>query len=332
MNKTFGVKLTGTGSYLPEKILTNSDLEKIVETSDEWITERTGIKERRIADKGIATSDLAAEAAKRAIADAKIDPNEIDLIIVATVTPDMIFPSTACLVQKKIGLKKAACFDIEAACTGFIYGLACARGMLSAGDFNTCLLIGAETLSRVTDWQDRNTCVLFGDGAGAAILKRTEEESDILAIHLDADGTYSKILEIPAGGSMTPASEETVKNRMHFMKMDGKEVFKLAVIKMMKAAQKALEKCHKKPEDLAFLIPHQANMRIINALIERMKLPKEKVYINLDRYGNISAATTIIALDEIRKQNKLKPGDIVELVAFGGGLTWGAAVIRVSQV
>jgi 3-oxoacyl-[acyl-carrier-protein] synthase-3 len=328
-NKKYGVKLAGTGSYLPEKILTNADLEKMVETSDEWITTRSGIKERRIADKDTAASDLGAEAARRAIADARIDPNEIDLIIVATVTPDMVFPSTACLIQKKLGLKKSACFDIEAACSGFIYGMACARGMLGTGDFNACLLIGVEVLSKVTDWQDRNTCVLFGDGAGAAVLKRVEEPGDILSIYIEADGTFSNILELPAGGSRMPASEETVKNRMHYIKMDGKEVFKLAVIKMMRAAQKALEKCQKKPEDLAMLIPHQANIRIIDALIEKMKLPKEKVYVNLDRYGNISSATTIIALDEIRKQNKLKQGDLVELVAFGGGLTWGAAVLKV---
>ena len=323
-----GVKILGTGSYLPSRVLTNADLEKMVQTSDEWITTRTGIKERRIADDKTATSDLAVEAAKNALKEAGLAPTDIDAIIVATVTPDMFFPSTACLVQKQLGASKAACFDLSAACTGFIYGLACAKSFIESGMFSNILLIGAETLSRITDWNDRNTCVLFGDGAGAMVIGRTSGQKSILSVHVGADGNYESLLRLPGGGSRNPATAKTVEERLHFMKMEGREVFKVAVMKMSEAAEKALEIAGKKTGDLALVIPHQANLRIIEAIAKRMALPAEKVYVNLHKYGNVSAATTIIALDEARKESRVKPGDLVELVAFGGGFTWGATVIQ----
>ncbi|OGS18719.1 MAG: 3-oxoacyl-ACP synthase [Elusimicrobia bacterium RIFOXYA2_FULL_50_26] len=323
-----GVKILGTGSYLPSRVLTNADLEKMVQTSDEWITTRTGIKERRIADDKTATSDLAVEAAKNALKEAGLAPTDIDAIIVATVTPDMFFPSTACLVQKQLGASKAACFDLSAACTGFIYGLACAKSFIESGMFSNILLIGAETLSKITDWNDRNTCVLFGDGAGAMVLGRTSGQKSVLSVHLGADGNYESLLKLPGGGSRNPATAKTVEERLHFMKMEGREVFKVAVMKMSEAAEKALEIAGKKTGDLALVIPHQANLRIIEAIAKRMALPAEKVYVNLHKYGNVSAATTIIALDEARKESRVKPGDLVELVAFGGGFTWGATVIQ----
>jgi len=324
----YEAKILGTGSHLPPRILTNADLEKMVQTSDEWITTRTGIKERRIADDKTATSDLAVEAAKNALKEAGLAATDIDAIIVATVTPDMFFPSTACLVQKHLGASKAACFDLSAACTGFIYGLACAKSFIESGMFSNILLIGAETLSRITDWNDRNTCVLFGDGAGAMVIGRTSGQKSILSVHVGADGNYESLLRLPGGGSRNPATAKTVEERLHFMKMEGREVFKVAVMKMSEAAEKALEIAGKKTSDLALVIPHQANLRIIEAITKRMALPAEKVYVNLHKYGNISAATTIIALDEARKESRVKPGDLVELVAFGGGFTWGATVIQ----
>ncbi|MDI6641447.1 MAG: beta-ketoacyl-ACP synthase III [Elusimicrobiota bacterium] len=331
--KTYGIKILSTGSYLPEKVLTNYDLEKLVDTSDEWITTRTGIKERRIASSDVACSDLSVEASKKAIEDAGISAEEIDLIIVATITPDMLFPSTACLVEKKLNIKNRCAFDISAACSGFVYGLGCAKALLEAGSYSTCLLIGAEVLSKITNWKDRSTCILFGDGAGAMILKRVEraaeDQSDILSVYLSSDGNYGDLLKLPAGGSLQPASFQTVQQNLHYIQMEGREVFKLAVMKMLEAAKKALEMCNLKFEDLALLIPHQANIRIIDAIAERVNLPREKIFVNLDKYGNISSATTIIALDEARKSGIVKPGDLVELVAFGGGLTWAAAVIRV---
>ncbi|MCX5782055.1 MAG: ketoacyl-ACP synthase III [Elusimicrobia bacterium] len=325
----FGVKILGTGSSVPDKILTNSELEKMVQTTDEWITSRTGIKERRIADKNTATSDLAIGAAKKALAEAKIKPEELDAIIVATITPDMFFPSTACLIQKAINAKNAFTFDLSAACSGFIYGLAVAKNFIENGFCKNILLIGAETLSKITDWKDRNTSVLFGDGAGAMVLSRSETENNILSVYLGADGTYADLLYLPGGGSRNPSTEETVKNRMHYIKMEGKEVFKVAIIKMIEAAQKALDLAKIKCEEISLLIPHQANLRIIEAITKRMGLPKEKVFVNLHKYGNVSAATTIIAFDEALKEGKVKKGDIVELVAFVGGFTWASAVLKI---
>jgi 3-oxoacyl-[acyl-carrier-protein] synthase-3 len=323
-----GVAILGTGSHMPEKILTNADLEKIVQTSDEWITTRTGIKQRHIADDATATSDIAVEAARKALAEAKIGPQDLDAIIVATVTPDMAFPSTACFVQKKLGASNSTAFDISAACSGFIYGLSMVKAFIESGTYKYVLLIGAETLSKITDWTDRNTCVLFGDGAGAMILARTDQPTSILSVYTCADGSYDKLLQLPGGGSRHPATHETVDNKLHCLKMEGKEVFKVAVTKMSDAVQKALDQAHLKCNDIALFIPHQANLRIIEAIAKRLEIPVDKVFVNLHKYGNMSSATVIVALDEARHEGRIKPGDVVEMVAFGGGFTWGAAIIR----
>lgn len=329
MNKKFGVKIAGTGSYFPERVLTNADLEKMVDTSDEWITTRTGIKERRIAHKQQATSDLALEASREALKSAGMNAQDIDLIMVATVTPDMFFPSTGCYLQKKLGAGEIPSFDLAAACSGFIYGISIAKGFIESGIYRNILLVGAETLSKVTDWTDRNTCVLFGDGAGAMILSASQENDDVLSVFLGSNGAYSDLLYLPAGGSAHPATLETVNEKLHTMKMLGKEVFKAAVPKMALAAEKALEIADKKPEDISLFIPHQANMRIIQAVAKKMDISMDRVFVNIHKTGNISAATTITALDEAVKTGRIKKGDLAELVAFGGGFTWGAAVIRI---
>ncbi|MCB4790840.1 MAG: ketoacyl-ACP synthase III [Elusimicrobia bacterium] len=328
MNK-YNAKILSTGSYVPLKILTNSDIEKMVQTSDEWITTRTGIKERHIADENTATSDLAFEAAKIALNEAKLEPADLDVIIVATITPDMHFPSSACFVQKLLKAKNAVCFDISAACSGFIYGLNVAKAFIESGTYKNILLIGSETLSKVTDWQDRNTCILFGDGAGAMVLTRSDSEKNgILSVYLGSDGGYDYLLNLPGGGSRNPISEKIIRERLHYIKMEGKEVFKVAVTKMAESAEKALEMAGKTRNDLALVIPHQANRRIIEAIAKRLDFPLDKVFINLQKYGNVSAATTIIGLDEARKSGKVKTGDLIEMVAFGGGFTWGAAVLQ----
>lgn len=324
-----GVKMLGTGACVPERILTNADLEKIVQTSDEWITTRTGIKERHIADPQVATSDLAFQAARIALDEAGISPQQLDCIIVATATPDMPFPSTACIVQQALGAIGSTAFDITAACSGFVYGLSIVKGMIESGTYKYVLLIGAETLSRVTDWTDRNTCVLFGDGAGAMVLGRTDKPTDLLAVFTGADGSYAQLLELRGGGSRNPCSLESIEKKLHFIRMDGREVFKVAVIKMAEALNKTLEIANKNVCDITLFIPHQANLRIIEAIAKRIDVPLEKVFINLHKYGNMSAATCIIGLDEARRQGRVKQGDLVELVAFGGGFTWGAAIIRV---
>jgi 3-oxoacyl-[acyl-carrier-protein] synthase-3 len=324
-----GVKILSTGSYFPERILTNNDLEKMVDTTDEWITTRTGIKERRIADDKTSTSTLAIKATQNALKETKIDLKDIDLIIVATATPDMLFPSTACFVQNGLGITNCTCFDIYAACSGFIYGLSCARNLIETGEFKTAIVVGAETLSKITNWNDRNTCVLFGDGAGSIILQYSETENSILSIYLGADGRYGNLLMMPAGGSKYPATRETIEKKMHYIHMEGKEVFKLAVVKMVESVIKALEICNKNIDDITLLIPHQANIRIIDTMAEKLNFPREKIFVNLHKYGNISAASTIAALDEARKQGRIKPGDLVEIVAFGSGFTWGAAVIKI---
>ncbi|MBU0744493.1 MAG: ketoacyl-ACP synthase III [Gammaproteobacteria bacterium] len=322
--------ILGIGSYVPDKILTNLDLEKIVDTSDEWITSRTGIKERRIADDNQAASDLGYESAKRALKDAKMNASELDLIIVATISPDMIFPATACIIQEKLGAKNAAAFDMSAACTGFIYAITTAKMFIEAGMYNNILVIATEALSKFVDWEDRNTCVLFGDGSGAAVVgkKKSAKQGYIIDSCLSANGLYVDLLKTPGGGSRYPASKQTVKDKMHYLKMSGNEVFKLAVQSMLEATFEVLEKAKLKPEDIACFIPHQANIRIIQAIQKRLKVPDEKVYINVDKYGNTSAATVIIALDEIVKQGLVKKGDKVLLVAFGGGFTWGATIIQ----
>ncbi|MDR0977543.1 MAG: ketoacyl-ACP synthase III [Endomicrobium sp.] len=329
MNKKFGVEILGTGSYFPKKVLTNADIEKLVDTSDEWITTRTGIKERRISEKNEAASDLAYMASLEALKSSGIEPDQIDLILVATVTPDMFFPSTACFLQKKLGIKSAPAFDLFAACSGFVYGIAVANAFISSGLYKTVLLVGSETLSKVTDWKDRSTCVLFGDGAGAMILSACEDKNDILSVYLGADGSYSDLLFIPGGGSSHPSSIESVNQNLHTIKMNGRDVFKAAVPKMALAAQKALELSGKKLEDISLFIPHQANMRIIEAVAKKMNISMDKVFVNIYKTGNISSATTITALDEAIKIKRIKHGDLVEMVAFGGGFTWGASVVRI---
>jgi len=322
------VHIVGTGSYLPDHILTNADLEKMVDTTDEWITTRSGIKERRIAPDWMCTSDMGAEAARRAMEQAGVRENEIDLIICATITPDMPFPNTACLIQHKIGAKHAAAFDIEAACSGFLYGLEIGQQFITSGTYNTVLVVGAEKLSTIVDWQDRSTCVLFGDGAGAAILRSRGEQHGILTTCMGADGSKADILLMPGGGAKYPASKESVSARMHYLKMEGKEVFKNAIIAMQTAAEDALKKCNLTIHDIKCIIPHQANLRIIDALAERLGAPKEKVYVNLHRYGNISAASVAIALDEAAREGRFQRGDLILLVVFGSGLTWAACVVQ----
>jgi len=322
------VSITGVGSCVPERILSNGDLERMVETSDEWITTRTGIRERRIAADGQATSDLATEAARRALADAGVRPEEVDLIIVATVTPDMPFPSTACLVQHRLGATRAAAFDIEAACSGFVYALDIASHFVASHTYNTVLVIGAEKMSSVVDWTDRNTCVLFGDGAGAAVLQNRPSAHGLLTTCLGSDGGKASLLELPAGGSACPPTAETVAARRHFLRMDGKETFKNAVTAMVTAANQALERCGLAIGDIRCVIPHQANQRILSAVAERLGARPDQVFSNVERYGNTSAASVGIALDEAVKSGRIQRGDLVLLVVFGAGLTWGAAVIE----
>jgi len=323
------VRILGTGSHVPSRVVTNEDLEKLVETSDDWITSRTGIKERHVVEDGQATSDLALVAAREALEDAKLEPSQIDQIIVATVTPDRLFPSTACTLQERLGVKGNSALDISAACSGFVYGLAFAGGMISSGLLDRVLLIGVETLSKILDWRDRGTCVLFGDGAGAAVLGPAEdEERGILSVRMASDGEAGSLLELPAGGSRLPASHETVEKGLHFIKMQGNEVFKYAVRAMYEMARDALDSAGKSVSELDLLIPHQANLRIISATAKRLGIPMEKVFVNVNRYGNTSAASVPLALDEAKREGRISEGDLVELVTFGAGFTWGAAVIR----
>ncbi|MDR7871357.1 MAG: beta-ketoacyl-ACP synthase III [Tissierellaceae bacterium] len=326
--KNFSVGISGTGSYVPEEVLTNDDLSKMVDTSHEWIVSRTGIEERRIAPKNVATSDLSTEAALRALEDAKLKPEEIDLIIVATVTPDYSLPSTACIVQKNIGAVNAAAFDLNAGCTGFVYGVATGANFIKAGIYEKVLVIGAETMSRAVNWEDRNTCVLFGDGAGACVLEKCEEGYGIISYELGSDGTNHEVLIQPAGGSREPANVESLANNLHYIYMDGREVFKFAVRVMEKSSMAALEKANMDISDLDFLIPHQANTRIIDSARKKLNLPEEKVYVNLNKYGNMSSASVPVALDEAIKNKKIKKGDSVLLVAFGAGLTWGSIILK----
>ncbi|MBI3318827.1 MAG: ketoacyl-ACP synthase III [Candidatus Omnitrophica bacterium] len=321
------VGILGLGTYLPSKVLTNADLEKIVETSDEWIQSRTGIRQRRIAAENENTSDLAVGAAKAALADAKLTPADLDMILVGTMTPDMPCPSTACIVQAKLNAPQAASVDVAAACSGFLYGLVMAQQFVASGTYRHVLVIGAEVLSRVVDWTDRSTCVLFGDGAGAAVLGKGTQ-GQILSTYLGSDGTKAELLKVPGGGVAHPASHASVDQRAHYLKMNGTEVFKHAVREMSKACLKAIERSGVKPEEIACIIPHQANMRIIQAVVERAGMPLSKVYLNVDRYGNMSAASTIVALCEAVRDGRVQRGDYALLVAFGAGLTWGSCVIR----
>ncbi|MFF2088966.1 beta-ketoacyl-ACP synthase III [Paenibacillus sp. NPDC058174] len=322
------VGIIGSGKYVPDRILSNQELEQMVETNDEWIVTRTGIRERRLAAPEQATSDLAYEASKQAIAAAGLTAEDIDLIIVATITPDMFFPSTACLLQDKLGAKRAAAFDLSAACSGFIYGLATASNMIATGMYKHVLVVGAEALSRITDYTDRNTCILFGDGAGAVVLGPVEQGRGFQSFVLGADGSGGELLKVDGGGSRTPASEESVQARQHYIQMAGNDVFKFAVRIMGGAAEEALEKAGLTKEDIDLLVPHQANIRIIRSALTRLDLPEEKAMINLDKYGNVSAASIPIALAEAVEEGRVKQGDCLVLVGFGGGLTWGASVLK----
>ncbi len=320
--------ILGVGKYLPENILTNADLERMVDTTDEWITTRTGIKQRRIAADNEATSDMAVKAAKSALKSAGLGPEDIDLIIVATITPDMFFPSTACLLQHKLGARQIPAFDISVACSGYIYGLTIADQFIKSGMYKHALVVAAEKLSSVTDWEDRSTCVLFGDGAGAAVLGPVDE-GGILGASLGADGSKGDLLRLPAGGSRMPASIKTVENKLHTIKMEGNVLFKHAVKIMADAARAVTEPLGLKGDDIDIIIPHQANIRILNALAKRMGVdPGEKIYLNIEKYGNMSAASSAVALTEAVEEGRIKKGDTILMDAFGGGLTWGALIIK----
>ncbi len=327
-NSARSVSIIGTGSYAPEKILTNEDLSRMVNTSDEWITTRTGIKERRIAARDETTSDMAAKAALRALEQAEVSPEEIDLILVATATPDMIFPATACFVQTKIGATKAACLDVSAACAGFLFAVEIAQQFITSHTYDTVLVIGADKLTSITNWKDRNTCVLFGDGAGAALLGHRGDAHGVISTYMGSDGAFSDILFMPGGGSKTPITAENVDLNLVTIHMSGKEVYKQAVTAMLAAAKKAIDQAGLTVEDIACLIPHQANLRIIEAVGERLGIPREKVFVNVDRYGNTSAAAVAIALDEANRSGRIKKGDYVLMVVFGGGLTWASTIVE----
>src|SRR5256885_3247595 len=322
------VSIIGTGSYVPEKVLTNADLSRMVDTSDDWITSRTGIKERRIAAKDETTSGMAAKAALRAIEQAKISAKEIDLILVATATPDMLFPATACFVQKKIGAKKAACLDISAACSGFLFGIEIAQQFITSHTHDTVLVIGAEKLTSITNWTDRNTCVLFGDGAGAAVLRHRGSQHGVISTHIGSDGKFSDILFMPGGGSRCPITRDNVDKNLVTIHMTGKEVYKQAVTAMVNASRKVLHDAGLTADDIACVIPHQANLRIIEAIADRLEIPLERFYVNLDKYGNTSAAAVAIALDEANRSGRIKHGDSVLLLVFGGGLTWASTIVE----
>lgn len=323
------VVIRGLGTYLPEKVLTNKELTSMVDTSEEWISTRTGIIERRIAADNECTSDLALHASKKAIIDANLSPEDIDLIVVATVSPDMPFPATATILQAKLGMPNVAAFDVVAVCSGFVYALDVACSMLKSGMYKRALVVGAEKFSSVVDWQDRSTCVIFGDGAGAFILERSNQNTRIVVDSiLGSDGSMADLLCIPAGGSKIPTTEESVKNRLHFMKMNGKETFKVAVRWMEKSILDLLERNNLKIEDVACIIPHQANVRIIDALSQRLGLSPNKVFCNIQKVGNTSAASIPIAFVDAMQNNLFKSGDNIVLVAFGGGLTWGSTLIK----
>ena len=322
------VSFTGTGSYIPEKVLTNADLTKLVDTTDEWIVSRTGMKERHMARPDEAASDMGAAAARQAIAMAGLQAADIGLIVCASITPDMPFPSTACFVQRLLGATNAYGFDIQAACSGFIYAAEQAKNAIAAGTVDTALIIGAERLTGAVDWQDRTTCVLFGDGAGAAILQARGAPRGIRSSILGADGRLAELLMLPGGGSRHPTSPATIEQRLHYMKMSGREVFKHAVTKMIEAAHIALRRAGLTIDDVDVIIPHQANLRIVEAIGQRLGAPKEKYFINIEKYGNISAASVPVALDEAVRAGRIKKGDTVLLIAFGGGFTWGAMVVE----
>jgi len=326
--QTRSCSIAAVGSYVPERVLSNADLEKLVDTTDEWIVSRTGIRERRIAAPDEFTSDMAAKAALLAMERGNIKPEQIDLIIVATITPDMPFPATACLVQQKIGATRAAAFDMEAACSGFIYALEIGQQFVMSHTYETVLVIGAEKLSSIINWRDRNTCVLFGDGAGAAILQNRPDTHGLLTACMGADGSKADLLSLPGGGSRCPATPQSLGEGLHFLRMDGKETFKNAVNAMLTAAEEALRRCELDITRIKCVIPHQANQRIIDAVSDRLGATPEQVFVNLHKYGNTSAASVAIALDEAVTSGRIQRGDLVLLVVFGAGLTWSAAVIE----
>ena len=321
-------RIIGTGSCAPKKVLTNHDLEKLVETSDEWIVERTGIKERRVCERGQTTSDLAYEASVRALKAAGVAAQDLDLIIVGTLTPDSAMPSLGCVLQAKLHAKKAAAFDVYAACSGFLYGLSIADAFIRSGMHQTILVVGAEALSRFTDWEDRTTCVLWGDGAGAAVVQRHAGKRGILSTHLHSDGSFGDVLHIPGGGAAHPATHDTVAKKMHFIKMKGNETFKIAVRALEDVVQEALDHNKVKAEDIDLLVPHQANLRIIQAMAKRLNMPMEKVVLTIHKYGNTSAASIPMALDEAVRDGRIRENKLILLEAFGGGLTWASALIR----
>ncbi len=322
-------KVIGIGSFVPEKVLTNDELCGMVDTSDEWITSRTGIKERRIAGAGLTTSDIAAYAAKKAIKLSGLNNNDIDLVIAGTITPDMIFPSTSCIVQEKLGLKNAAAFDVSAGCSGFIYGLSIADSFIKSGKYKNVLVIGADLLSRITDYNDRATCVLFGDGGGAVVLTANSENSrGILSTHMHSEGGHDSILMLRAGGSLMPATHKTVDSGEHYIKMKGSELFKYAVNFLKDVAEEAIRFNALKPEDIDLFVPHQANIRIIEATAKKLHFPMEKVFVNVEKYGNTSSGSIPIALNEAYESGRLKEGNIVLIDAIGAGLTWASAIIR----
>jgi 3-oxoacyl-[acyl-carrier-protein] synthase-3 len=322
--------ILGTGSELPSQVVTNEDLERMVDTSDEWITVRTGIKQRRVLEEGKGNADMAYHAALRALKDAKMEANDLDAIVMGTVTADYPFPSSACVLEDMLGARKAFSFDVNAACSGFLNALSVADSFVRTGQIRTALVVGSDALSRLLNWHDRSTCILFGDGAGAVVIEASENGSDrgILSTKLRTDGSYVKTLYVPAGGSLKPAKLETVRNNEHTITMNGKEVFKIAVRSMEEISRQALDEAGVTVDQVSLIIPHQANRRIIVALAERLGVPMEKVMVNLENYGNTSAASVPVALDEARRHGRIKPGDVVLLNAFGAGFAWGAAVIK----
>ncbi|MFW6189873.1 MAG: beta-ketoacyl-ACP synthase III [Planctomycetota bacterium] len=326
--RPLAVEIASVGSYLPRRVLSNHDLEKMVDTSDEWIVPRTGIRERRIADQEEATSDMALAAARQALERAGMDPGELDAVLVATCTPDYLFPATACLVQSELGAERAMACDLEAACSGFLYGVSHAAGMIGSGLARNALVIGAETLSRITDYEDRGSCILFGDGAGAALLRPADDSSELLYAELGADGSHPQILMVPAGAARNPASHQTVERREHYMQLQGRDVFKLAVNKLTELMKRIPERTGVDLEEIQMVIPHQSNIRIIKSACERSGVPLKKAYMNIDRVGNTSAASIPLALAEAVERGELKRGDLLLLLAFGGGLTWASTLLR----
>jgi 3-oxoacyl-[acyl-carrier-protein] synthase-3 len=322
-----GTTIAGTGMYVPDRVLTNDDLARMVDTSDEWIVERTGIRQRRIAAPDQASSDLALIACQRALDMAGLEPGDVDHIVLATTTPDRILPSCACTLQQKLGATNAAAYDMFAACTGFVFGLGLGRGLVGAGIADTVLVVGVETLSRIVDYTDRNTCVLFGDGAGAAVLRACAPGTGLHAVDMHSDGELGEVLEVPAGISRNPASDETVAGHEHFIRMQGKKLYPFAVRSMEESTRRCAESAGWSASEIDLFIPHQANLRIIEAVRERLGTPADKVYVNIDRYGNTSSASIPIALDECVRAGRLKPGDKLAIAAFGGGATWGASAM-----